>query len=236
MISKIPKWVGDIAEGMILKPIELVQDEKLSANLRLCQFRGDVGSMNFQPGNGNAIRVSKTDLRNYTVFNYDKEKGEFMVLFYLNNLGVGSKLISSLSSGDVLFMDFPRGKTCYSKAIKNQLFFGDETSLGLACSLHSSYRSNHHQYHFYLELDEENKHIPEALGLDNFEVFPKGAVERNTAALILPQVEHEHMKNSRCLLTGNGRSVQLVRSLLKANRFAGEIYSKGYWLEGKKGL
>lgn len=95
---------------------------------------------------------------------------------------------------------------------------------------------NKHQFQFYFELDGENKNIPELLGLENFTVFPKNALFRNEKWINeLPIFQISDWQTASFILTGNAKSVQTFRAVLK-KRVIGKITTQGYWLEGKKGL
>ena len=88
----------------------------------------------------------------------------------------------------------------------------------------------------FFELDEECKNVPELLGLENYTVFPKSHSFRNEKWISgLSLFKTDGWKASSFILTGNVKSVQTLKKVLKDKK-QGDIYSQGYWLEGKKGL
>lgn len=236
MLSTIPKWMGDLFEDVLRPNVKIIQTSYISPQIKKIRFRGDISKMNFQIGYANVIRVSETEYRNYTVACHDREKGIFDIIFHLHGNGVGSQYIDSLEKNDELYISPPRGKKLYDPNIKQQFIFGDETSLGLACSLLPVLKQNQYQFQFYFELDGENKNVPELLGLENVTVYPKNGSFRNEKWINdLPLFKTSEWKTASFILIGNVKSVQTFRKVVK-NNISGKITTQGYWLEGKKGL
>lgn len=235
MISRVPKWVAQLVKGNLLKPMKVIDIQNLSSVVKKIKFHGDISSMDFLPGSANAILVGNGELRNYTVSKYNYSRNEFEIIFYLNRVGTGSSFVTSLEIDDWIYMDNPRGKTCYEESLTNKLFFGDETSFGLAYLLVSLFKKNKQQYKLFFELDETNKYIPEKLKLDNYQVFKKGEFHSGELQNIL-EISSDTLQNTQFILTGNAKSVQNIRRKIKENGLRFKIYAKGYWLKGKKGF
>ncbi len=236
MISSIPKWVSNLF-GSAMKPnVKVLEIAYISPQIKKIRFQGDISKWSFQIGYANVIRASETEFRNYTVAYHDTKNGIFDIIFHIHGNGVGSKYIDTLQANDELFISPPRGKKLYEQNAEQQLFFGDETSLGVAFALLPLLKKNNHQFQFYFELDEENKTIPELLKLENFTVFPKNNSFRNEKWVSdLPLFKTDEWNTANFALVGNVKSVQVFRKVLK-DKTRGNIYSQGYWLEGKKGL
>ena len=236
MISTIPKWMIGLFGNKLSPNVKVVATTFLSLQVKKIRFQGDLTEWDFSIGYASVIRVSETEFRNYTVAYHDKENGVFDIIFHIHGNGVGSKFIDSLQVSDELFISPPRGKKLYEINEKQQFFFGDETSLGVACALLPLLKKNKHQFQFYFELDEANKSVPELLELENYTVFPKNNSFRNEKWIItLPLFQTHEWKTANLALVGNVKSVQTFRKVLKEKKL-GNIYSQGYWLEGKKGL
>jgi NADPH-dependent ferric siderophore reductase len=238
MISKLPKWAADLTEkaGSIMPDMRISEAVYISPSIKKIRFQGDISRMNFQIGYANVIRVSDTEFRNYTASYHDVHNGILDIIFHIHGNGVGSRYVDQLQAGDELRISIPRGKKLYSGAIRQQFIFGDETSLGLACSILPILRKNRHQYQFYFELEDEHQNIPELLGLENYTVFSKKNTFRNEQWIAdLPVLNADEWATANFILTGNVKSVQTFRKTLKG-KSRGNISSQGYWLEGKKGL
>ncbi|MFC7348335.1 siderophore-interacting protein [Chryseobacterium zhengzhouense] len=236
MISSIPKWMIALFGNKLSPNVTVIEITFLSLQIKKIRFQGDISEWDFSIGYASVIRVSETEFRNYTVAYHNKENGVFDIIFHIHGNGVGSKFIESLKVSDELFISPPRGKKLYEQNEQHQFFFGDETSLGVAFAILPLLKKNNHQFQFYFELDEENKSVPELLELENYTVFAKNNSFRNEKWLnTLPLFQTQEWNKSNFALVGNAKSVQIFRKVLKDKK-QGNIYSQGYWLEGKKGL
>lgn len=234
MISSVPKWLGSLFESSMRPNAKILETFYISPQIKKIRFQGDISKWNCQIGYASVVRVSETEFRNYTIAYHDKKRGIFDIVFHIHGNAVGSKFIDMLK--DEAFISPPRGKKFYEATAKQQFIFGDEASLGLAFSFLPVLKQNQHQFQFYFELDETNKNVPELLGLENYTVFPKNSSFRNEKWINdLPVFQTTDFQTTNFVLTGNVKSVQTFRKILK-DRKAGTIYSQGYWLEGKKGL
>jgi len=236
MISRIPKWIGDWLESATGPLVKVLEIHYITPSIKKITFQGNISKMDFIIGGASVIRVSETEYRNYTVAYHDIEKGTIEVIFHIHGNGVGSTYISTLKTGDELYISIPRGHRAYDPKVKQYVFFGDETTLGLACSLFTVMKQNGDQFQFIFELDNANKNVPNLLGLENHTIFVKdGSFSSEIWLKNLPIFQTPDFKNTNFVLTGNVRSVQALRRVLK-NLNTGKILAQGYWLEGKKGL
>lgn len=236
MISTIPKWAGELLESVVGQRAEVIHAKYLSPYLKKVRFRSNIAHMNFQIGYASVIRVNDIEYRNYTIAYHDIRTGILDIIFHLHDNGPGSQYAHNLNIGDQLYISNPRGRKIYQQKIKHQFFFGDETSLGLACSLLPMLKQNKHLFQFYLELDDENKEVPALLGLENYQIFPKdGSFSHEKWIADLPIFYDEEWLDASYILVGNVISIQTFRKVLK-NKGAKRISAQGYWSQGKKGL
>lgn len=236
MISSIPKWVSSVFGNVMQPNVRVLETTYISPQIKRIRFKGNVSNWNVQIGYACVIRVSETEFRNYTIADYNPKNGIFDMIFHIHGNGIGSRYIDSLNPDDELFISPPRGKKIYAPNVKHQLFFGDETSLGVALALLPLYKKNRHPFQFYFELDEVNKHVPELLRLENCTVFPKDNSFGNDKWINgLPLFQTDEWNTASFALVGNVKSVQTFRKVLK-DKTRGNVHSQGYWLEGKKGL
>lgn len=236
MISSIPKWVSNLFGSSMRPNVKVVETQYLSPQIKRIRFQGDISTWNFKIGYASVVRVSETEFRNYTVAFHDKENGLFDIVVHIHGKETGSRFMDNLKTDDELFISPPRGKKLYDPAIKQQFFFGDETSLGVAYALLPLLKKNNHPFQFHFELDEENAAAPKLLELENYTVFPKDHSFRNEKWISnLPLFKTDEWNTANFALVGNVKSVRAFRKVLK-DKTQGNIYSQGYWLEGKKGL
>jgi len=239
-MPRITKWVGDAIESIMSSKMPLmkvIETEYINQNIKRIRFQGNLSGMNFQLGYAVVIRVNDTEFRNYTASFSDIDNGVLEIIFHIHGSAPGSFFIDNLNVGDEIRISMPRGQKQYNPQVNRQLIFGDETSLGLACSFLPFLKNNRHQFQFYFELDETNENVPQLLGLENYTVFAKSGLFRNEELLSsLPIFKTHDWQAGNFILTGNVKSVQTFRKVLKNNQIKGKIFTKGYWLEGKTGL
>jgi metal-responsive CopG/Arc/MetJ family transcriptional regulator len=75
------------------------------------------------------------------------------------------------------------------------------------------------------------------LGLENYTAFAKNITfkqEQLISQLSIFQTEQWLLSNF--VLTGNARSIQTLRKVLREKNKKGRIFAKAYWAEGKTGL
>lgn len=238
-MPSIPKWINDAFESLLsskFPSVEVTNTEYFSPSVKKISLKGDFRKLDFQIGYYIEFRVNDTEYRRYMVSHGDSEKGFMEIIAHLHGEAPAVKYLHELTKGDKAIVIPPRGNKWYNESVEKQLIFGDETSLSLACSFLPVLKQNKHQFQFYFELDEKNKEVPELLGLENYTVFPKNGSFRNEKWVTdLPIFKTADWQNANYILTGNVKSVQTFRKVLK-NTATGKIVSKGFWLEGKNGL
>jgi NADPH-dependent ferric siderophore reductase len=234
-----PKWLFDTVEHFIpkLPLVEVTHTQLLSRSVKKIRFKGDFKNAHFSVGAYIDFRVSDTEARRYTVSNADTQNGFMELIVHLHGNGPGCRFMNNLTAGSRINMNKPRGeRNYYDKSAENFIIFGDETSLALACSFLPVLKKNKHQFQFYFELDNENKNVPELLGIENCLIFPKNGSFRNEEWISdLPVFRTVDHHKTNFILTGNGRSAQTFKKVIKIKGIQ-KIYLHGYWLEGKKGL
>jgi NADPH-dependent ferric siderophore reductase len=239
-MPKAAKWVIDAMESVMASKMpwmQVIHTHYLNDRVKIIRLQGNISGMDFQLGYAVLIRVSNTECRNYTVSLSEVKSGLVELTVHLHGNGPGSWFMDRLREGDQLRISMPRGVKQYDKGVKRQLIFGDETSLGLACAFQPVLRQNNHQFQFYFELDAENENLPHLLGLENCTVFPKNNTFNNEQLLNeLLSFQPEYRQNGNFVLTGNARSIQIFRKVLRQQKMTGRIFAKAYWLEGKTGL
>lgn len=239
-MPKAPKWFNDTVETLLSSKMPMVrvtETEYLSAFIKRIRLQGDLKGWNVQPGYATAVRISDTEYRNYTPAFTDVEKGIVDLIVHLHSDAPGSRYMNNLFAGDELKLLMPRGKKVYSEDVKQYFFFGDETTLALACALNEKLKKNSRLLQFYFELDAENKNIPGILGLDNYSVFSKNKTFADVELVKeLPLAQTPYWKNASYIVAGNATSVQTVRRALKQLAVSGSIIAQAYWAAGKIGL
>lgn len=239
-MPKAPKWLNDAVETLLspkMPVVKVVETEYLTPFIKRIRLQGDLKNWNIQPGYATAVRVSDTEYRNYTPAFEDTEKGFVELIIHLHGDAPGSRYLHNLTIGDELRLVPPRGKKVYSEAVNQYFFFGDETTVALACAVNERAKKNKALLQFYFELDAENKNIPGILGLDNYTVFVKNKTFSNVDLVNeLPLFNTPGLKEVSFIIAGNATSVQTIRRALKQHGVSGSIIAQAYWAAGKTGL
>ena len=234
-----PKWVIDTLElfAMKLPLIEVKTIAYLSSSVKRIRFIGDFSKLDFPVGCHIDFRVSETEFRRYTVSQVDRTTGVLELIVHLHGNGLGRNFMDNLKIGDRINMHKPNGlRKYYDKNCENFIIFGDETSLGLACSFFSILKNSNHKFLFIFELDNENAGLPQLLQLENCLVFPKNNTFQNEKWVReLAIFQKEYGQDTNFILTGNAKSAQTFRKIIR-HKTSARIYLQGYWLAGKKGL
>ncbi|KEO75340.1 FAD-binding oxidoreductase [Anditalea andensis] len=234
-----PKWLFDTVDMFLSKlpRVEVVDTVYLSKSIKKIRFQGDFDNLSFPVGAFMDFRVSDTEARRYTVSYVDIENEILEFIVHLHGQGVGCMYMDNLKVGDIINLNKPRGeRNYYDKTKKKVVLFGDETSLGLACSFHRVLKKNGHQFQFYFEMDNENKDICSLLGLQNCTIFPKDGNFRDQGWVShLPIITSAEWQDAYFVLTGNVNAAKTFKKVIK-QQTNGKVYLHGYWLEGKKGL
>ena len=239
-MPKAPKWFNDTVETLLGSKMPLVRVTEtayLNQFIKRIRLQGDLKGWNCEPGYATGVRISDTEYRNYTPAFEDVEKGIVELIVHLHSDAPGSRYMNNLSAGDELKLIMPRGKKVYSEDATQYFFFGDETTLALACALKERLKKNKALLHFYFELDAENKNIPAILGLDNYRVLSKNKTLAHVELVNqLPLFQMPGFKDATFIVSGNATTVQTVRRAIKQHGVNGNIVAQAYWAAGKTGL
>ncbi|MCS3800657.1 siderophore-interacting protein [Niastella sp. OAS944] len=239
-MPKAPKWFNDTVETLLgskMPRVKVTETEYLNPFIKRIRLQGELNDWHCHAGYATGVRISDTEYRNYTPSFDDVENGIVELIVHLHGDGPGSRYMNNLSIGDELKLIMPRGKKVYSEDVKQYFFFGDETTLAMACALNERAKKNKALLHFYFELDAENKNIPAILGLDNYSVFSKNKTLANVELVNqLPMFQMPGYKEATFIVSGNATSVQTVRRAIKQYGVSGSIIAQAYWAAGKTGL
>lgn len=149
------------------------------------------------------------------------------IIVHLHGDGNGSEFMDNLKTGDKITLNKPRTDLrYYDKSVEKYVIFGDESSLGLVRSFLPAFQKNNHKFQFIFELDNENKFVPELLGLKNCFVFTKNGLFRNEEWVgDLPVLTIPEWREANFVLTGNVKSAQTFRKVIN-NKINGKyIYT-----------
>lgn len=243
-MPKVPKWMANAMQSLfsgLYHRVIVTEVTDFTKGLRKIRFEGDFSKLKkeFIPGNVIEFRVSDTEFRHYTPSYFNLKEGICEIFFYLHDQGPGSKWVENLKNGVSLHLLGPGGKIKYSAGLKTHIAFGDETSLGSFICLKNETEKRGDLFLGIAELDIEHQNWTDLLHLDVFTVPKKEDQSAAEAILKIEELLKEGLnKNETAFyLTGNAKSISVVRKFLRQNGFASKnIQTEPYWAKNKQGL
>jgi NADPH-dependent ferric siderophore reductase len=182
----------------------------------------------FTPGDKLQL-VLDGSMRTYSPYAYDSDEGALSILVYLHGNSPGATFGRNAREGDQVRIFGPRDSLDF-RGLTASVFFGDETSLGVARALHDADRDAT----FFFEVGyDDNAHAIDALGLPANNVYAIA----NQRRLIDIASAMQLNSDTTLVLTGQARSIQGMRHVLrdKGVRYKRQR-TKAYWAPGKRGL
>jgi NADPH-dependent ferric siderophore reductase len=237
---KKPNFFQSALLGLFARDVAVVSVEAIGARFRLFTVAGDgLKDVDWRPGWKSKLDVETFTLRVYTPIRWDRDRGEVQYLAYVHGNGPGSLWAEMLNPGDVFKLAGPRHSLDFSNIARPAIFFGDETSIGVAASFGATV-SGFKGISFLFEADStaEAGQALTRLGLGRVQIVERqsndahhGAVEAALAALM------EKERPASFILTGKAGSIQhLNRALRQRGVSSAQLMVKAYWSPGKVAL
>ncbi|WP_172280413.1 SIP domain-containing protein [Chryseobacterium sp. LAM-KRS1] len=240
-MSSLPKWINDAVENLLpskFKDCTVTKATYISDDLKQITFETDLSDVYFEPAYAVGFRINDRDFRNYSPFHFDKEKGNFDILFHVHDTqAAGCHFINQLTAGDSIKMIIPRGKRFFDHEAKIHFSIGDETSLGSSIAIREAAEKTSKSFVCLHELEDP-------LSLEKLDLYGYYTSKNNWMAILnqINEFLHEERKaienqEVTFYLTGNGKTMSFLRRYLKEKGVhSTNVRSQAYWIEGKKGL
>jgi len=239
-MSGLTSFLSSAIEKFLFHPMTVTESEVIGSHFRLIRMQGEeFKGVRWTPGQAVQIYLGNLTKRAYTPMDLDPEAGSARFLFYLHGGGPGSAWAATLKTGDICQVMRPKDSLDFTAFKEPVLFFGDETSLAAAQTLHRC-RKNALRIRFLLEVTSppEVEIATAKLGLENIALFEKKQNGSHLEKIITRLVEDASALGSpQWVFTGQARSIQNIRKSLRA---AGVEPSnskvRAYWSPGKTGM
>ena len=211
-------WLGD----RLMRECEVVAATTIGAFVHVTVRSAAV------PAPGDKIQVFFPEVGTRTYSPFACAGGRFELAVFLHDRGPSSAWARALAPGRQLRFVGPSSSTPFADISGPVALFGDETSVGVARSLHDA---RHGDARVVLEVGSRAAVEPVLGGLG----LAAELVERTGDHLAT--IARDLAAAGRTLvLTGNAKSIQDLRGRLKALGSARPQRVKSYWAEGKVGL
>lgn len=239
-LQKQPGRLTALLMKWLFRQATVRQSKEIAKNFFLIDLYGDdLKGIEWIPGQKIQIDVGGGVSRTYTPISWDPIVGQTSVVAYAHGWGPGSTWCSTIAAGERCQFFGPRHSLDLRYLdVELPIFFGDETSLGLASTLISKGGQTAGTFLFEVSDGEAA-----ACAWHQLVTHPATFVERKPADTHLSEVE-ERMETildkwipESFVLAGKAVSIQRVRKYLRDRGIAtSRIRTKAYWSPGKIGL
>jgi ferric-chelate reductase (NADPH) len=226
--------------GTFLPQATVTEIDVISSQFRLISLNCDkFKQAPIQPASKIRLNPGNWELRAYTPLSIDTQTGRMQILAYLHGDGPGGRWARSAKQGNLTHVLGPQTSLDLIGHSKPAVFFGDETSFAAAKTLQTHLAPDHAtRLIFEVTSVVEAESVIERLGLRYTQCFERQPGEEHITAVTDAIRNALGNKTAPYLvLTGNGRSIQSIRTLLrKAVSGVIDYRVKAYWAPGKTGL
>ncbi|MET0534694.1 MAG: siderophore-interacting protein [Steroidobacter sp.] len=224
---------------LFMRPVHVLDIQDIGKAYRILTLGGEsLRDVTWTPGDKIQIQLGGWVQRTYTPMDWDAENGLTRILVYMHADAPGTRWARALSEGDTCVIFGPRKSIDRSQLRGPVIFFGDETSLGVATALFNHASSPAAQMLFEVSTIADAKPVVEQLRLNDAHLCARIENDRHFAELetYMSAFLQDHA-TADIVLTGKATSIQHITRLLR-QRAIGAVrrQSKAYWAPGKTGL
>jgi ferric-chelate reductase (NADPH) len=227
-MNKIKEILLNFLDTVTLAGSKVVSNERLSPHFQFITIKGkSLKKTNWLPGQKIQVQLKGDEKRSYTPSSWNKEDGSFQTLVYMHGKGPGALWARDVKTNTKVTVIGPKASLVIAPEIEHVLFFGDETTFGLAHALKTYNKEV--QYNFFFEASDINEslHVLKKLNLEDSKLFGIGELEKISSEI---KSIFNSNKKTQITLSGKQQSIVALRELLYAIDFPKEIIgTKVYW-------
>lgn len=236
-----PRQTGGFSKALLrlfMKRAVIVAAENLAGQFYLLTLESPAFKrVAWQPGQKVQIAMGSAFVtRTFTPVEWDAATGRTRLLGYAHGTGPGSDWLRGARKNDECDVFGPRASLDTRAIAGPVVVFGDETSIGLACSLRNLHQAE--AVHSFLETDDADSvsAVAAHLGIGGLHLSQRTAGDAHLHS-IAEQLAALAATDATFLLTGKAQSIQQLHRRLKSTGVpAARILAKAYWAPGKTGL
>jgi len=243
----LPGPIGQAMLKLVADAASVVSVRALSPRMRLVTLRSPAfREAVIVPGDKLQLRVAGLSFRTFTPLRLSRADDTLEIVAYLHGGATpAGKWLAAAGAGDACHVRGPRRSLDVGAIDRSTVFFGDETSIGLAAALCGTPLEGL-DTQFVLEVDEPDDARRALEGLAAL-----GPARLRQARLVKRRADDAHLDEVAQLLarhagadayrhyvlSGHARSIQrLVRGLRQAGVTPSQVMTKAYWSPGKVGM
>jgi ferric-chelate reductase (NADPH) len=229
--------LGNVLGRFIFQSASVTRIRDVSPRFREVEFEGpELRGIEWRAGDKVQVFLPETGMRTYTPLRWDAQKGTTAFLIYSHGSAPGASWSRELLVGAQARFFGPRRSLSLEDVSGPIVFFGDETSFGVAHALARARASRELIPVFEVSRRAESSPVLRELGFEDRDV------ERTAGEAHLAEV-HERLRSAlqahpeACVvMTGKAQSIQTLKTRLKADGLGRSARVKPYWSVGKTGL
>ena len=227
-MSSVKKILLKILGPLVLSKSKIVSNERLSPHFHLITIKGQaLKKAQWIPGQKIQVQLKGDEMRSYTPTSWDESSGVMQTLVYMHGKGPGALWARDAKALDKVVVLGPKSSLKIDEAIKNVLFFGDETTFGLAYALKTN--RSELNFHFFFECNDISE---SALALKKFNLSDAKTFGLNQMDNVANELKASFVHNgeTKIILSGKQQSIVALRERLYAMDIPREyIDKKVYW-------
>ena len=227
-MSNAKKFLMKILGPLILSDSKILRNERLSPHFQFLTIKGkSLRKADWIPGQKIQVKMDNDEMRSYTPSSWDSQNGVIQTLIYMHGKGPGALWARDAKVSSKVTVLGPRKSLKIEPEDKNIIFFGDETTFGLAHALKKHTESINYLFYFEANDLNESKEILKRFELEHSPLFHLNQLEKISLEII---AQFSLNNNTKIILSGKQQSIVKLRELLYASGVPHEsIDKKVYW-------
>lgn len=226
-MSTLKKILVKILGPIILSKSKIVSNEQLSPHFNLLTIQGKNLRKEWIPGQKIQIQLKDDQMRSYTPCSWDSKAGVMQTLVYMHGKGPGALWARDAKAQNKVIVLGPKKSLKLEEETKTVIFFGDETTFGLAHAIKKYIPGM--KFHFFMEASDTDE---SSAILKKFNLEEALLVSLEQLDSIAQEISKIYSLDSsvRIVLSGKQQSIVALRTKLYAlNVAATAIGTKVYW-------
>lgn len=213
---------------LILSDSKILSNERLSPHFQLLSIKGkSLRKVQWIPGQKMQIKMKDDSMRSYTPTSWDPVAGVVQTLIFMHGNGPGALWARDALPASKVTILGPRKSLTLEAGDETIIFFGDETTFGLAHAL-KKYTENIRYYFFFECRDRLESQL--ILNLLNLENSPLYGINQHEQLVTAITTVFDQNPGSRIILSGKQQSIVSLRDKLYHQNISPEKISKKiYW-------
>ena len=226
-MSTVKKILVKILGPFILSKSKIVSNEQLSPHFHLLTIQGKSLKKDWIPGQKIQVQLKDDQMRSYTPSSWDSKAGVMQTLIYMHGKGPGALWARDAKAQTKVIILGPKKSLNIAPETKTIIFFGDETTFGLAHAIKKNFSEI--KFHFFMEAQDI---VESSTILKKFDLGGALCVSPDKLDLLGQEIGklYDGDTFAKIILSGKQQSIVSLRTQLYSQNIpASAISTKVYW-------